>query len=315
MVNVMHGTAHDGLAYAYSCFGLRIRSAIALPEIPESQALSDEFVIDIRFGPLPDALPLAHETNRSLQVGDGEVLLTVRDTARYLVREGREIVIDPMASSSERNVRLFLLGSAFGILCHQRGLLPLHANAIVVDGVAVAFGGNSGAGKSTLAAWFQRAGYELLCDDVCVVSFDEKGCPLAWPGLPRLKLWGDAAVSFGFDSRALEPAIDGLDKYHVPFARVAARGPFPLRRFYVLESGSMDTANDIARLYGAAAFEAIMAQTYRNEYLAPMNLRKRHFELADALLKNAKVYRAPRDWGYEVFAREAERLERHLRQG
>ena len=114
------------------------------------------------------------------------VMLTVDGVGRYLVRGGAEILVDAAGGAAERDVRLFLLGSALGILCHQRGLLPLHANAVVANGAAYAFAGHSGAGKSTLAAHFAQAGYEILCDDVCVISFDEAGQPLAWPGLPRL---------------------------------------------------------------------------------------------------------------------------------
>jgi len=302
-------------SYAYSCFGLQIRSAMALPEIAATPDLSDDRhgpVIDINFGVVPVELANAHHAGHGLQVGGGEVLLTVKDTARYLVRDGREIVVDATPGGSSRNVRLFLLGSAFGVLCHQRGLLPLHANAIVVNGGTVAFAGHSGAGKSTLAAYFQRAGYEVLCDDVCVVSFDENRRPVAWPGLPRLKLWRDAATSFGHESDDLERAVDGLEKYHVPFSRVAGGGPYPFERLYVLQVAEPGPATQITRLRGAAAYETILSQTYRSQYLRAMGLSRRHLDLGAALLKHAEVYSAPRRWGFEVFAQEVGKLERHL---
>jgi hypothetical protein len=182
--------------YAYSCFGLHIRSEMTLPELgsryQDAEAAAGP-AIDIKLGPVPLELPDSHRNLRSMQVADGTVQLNVHDVARYRIRDGREITVEPEPDSTQRNVRLFLLGSAIGVLCHQRGLLPLHANAIVANGSAVAFVGGSGAGKSTLAAHFSRAGYQVLCDDICVVSCDESGRPFAWPGLPRLKLWQEAA--------------------------------------------------------------------------------------------------------------------------
>jgi len=311
----MHGQGPAEGDYTYSCFGLRIRSKIALPEISTSPAPFDDRdrpVVEIRFGAVPETLPDARRSGHGLQVDGGDVLLRVKDTARFLVREGREIVVDATPGGSPRNVRLFLLGSAFGILCHQRGLLPLHANAIVVNGATVAFAGSSGAGKSTLAAYFQRAGYEILCDDVCVVSFDADGRPAAWPGLPRLKLWRDAAASFGHESDGLERAVDGLEKYHVPFSRLASAGPFPFERLYVLQVAEPGLASEITRLRGAVAYETILSQTYRSQYLGPMGLSRRHLDLGSALLKHAQVYSAPRRWGYEVFAQEVGKIERHL---
>jgi hypothetical protein len=74
-----------------------------------------------------------------LQVAGRDAMLTVPNIGRYLVRDGREIIVDPAPDAPDRDVRLFLLGSTLGILCHQRGLLPIHANAIVVGGGAVAF--------------------------------------------------------------------------------------------------------------------------------------------------------------------------------
>src|SRR5258708_9269606 len=98
-----------------------------------------------------------------------------------------------------------------GAIFHQRGLLPLHANAIEVGGQAVAFVGPSGAGKSTLAAYFRDRGYRVLCDDVCVVSFGSDGEPLAWPGIPRIKLSGRALAALVRRVCDLERVFDCAD--------------------------------------------------------------------------------------------------------
>jgi len=297
----------------YSCFDFRLRSEIALSELIAADDPADARpIVTIRLGSVPEALPGATETLAGLQVAGDDVLHAVAGIARYLVRGGREIVVEPVAGSSERMVRLFLLGSTLGILCHQRGLLPLHANAIVAGDGAYAFAGHSGAGKSTLAAYFGRAGYEILCDDVCVIGFDEAGSPVAWPGLPRLKLWGDASAAFGHDSATLERAIEGMDKYHVPLTSPSDVRPIPFRRLYLLGRTDAGEPGAIVRLHGAQAMEAVMAQTYRGAFLRPMGLAARHFLQCSALAGQAEVYAASRIWGYDVFDREAGRLARHL---
>lgn len=300
------------VAQLYSCFDFRLRSEIDLPEFIVADDKDVRPILDVRLGSVPESLPGGGETVGGLQVERDTALLTVPQTARYLVREGREIVVDPLPGGSERNVRLFLLGSGLGILCHQRGLLPLHANAIVAGDGAYAFAGHSGAGKSTLAAYFARAGYPILCDDVCVINFDATGAPVAWPGLPRLKLWGDASAAFGHDSKALERAIEGMDKYHVPLSAPPEAKPIPLRRLYLLERSEATEDRGIVRLRGREAVEAIMAQTYRGSYLHLMGLRARHFLQCSSLASRIEVYAATRSWGYDVFEREAERLARHL---
>jgi hypothetical protein len=300
-------------AALYSCFNFRLRSEIALAElVPAAEEGDERPVVNVRFGAAPPALPGAASPRHGLQAVGGAALLTVPNVARYLVREGVEIVVDPAPGQSERNIRLFLLGSALGILCHQRGLLPLHANAIVAGGGAVAFAGHSGAGKSTLAAHFQRAGYEVLCDDVCVLSFDSNGAASAWPGLPRLKLWGDAATAFGHDPAALDRAMDGTDKYHVPIADTGPARPIPFRRLYVLSRAEGGDEGRIERLRGHDALQAALAQTYRGAYLAPMGLTGRHFGQCATLLASAEIYSASRVWGFDIFEREAARLEAHV---
>src|SRR5436190_11076502 len=106
--------------FLYSCFDFCLRSEIELIELARADADDARPVVDVRVGPVPDELAGAEPARFGIQTASDEVLLTVTGNARYLVRGGREIIVDPAPAGSELNVRLFLLGSALGILCHQR---------------------------------------------------------------------------------------------------------------------------------------------------------------------------------------------------
>lgn len=295
----------------YAVFGLHFASEIEFPELsglpPVSAAAP---VVAIRMG-IAAPVEKPQDIGSHYQSNDEEFVFEVKDVARYRINRGEEIIVEPARDASNRNLRLFLLGSALGILCHQRGLLPLHANAIVDNGFAVGFAGHSGAGKSTLAAHFQARGYEILCDDVCVISFDKDGVPAAWPGLPRLKLWRDAVDTLGHSDKDLDRAIEGKEKFNLPLNRSATSGPYPFKRLYILNKADA-TSGGIERISGTAALETVMSQTYRGHFLKTMGRSAQHFGQAAKLLKHAEVYSAPRRWGYDVFAQEAAKLERHF---
>lgn len=293
----------------YACFDFRMDSDIVLGEL--APARDERPSVAVRLGQVAETLDGATVGSHGLQVAGRTALLHVPDTARYLIREGREIVVQPLPGASERNVRLFLLGSALGVLCFQRGLLLLHANAIAIGSGVVAFSGSSGAGKSTLAAWFAHRGYPVLCDDVCAVRVED-GRVTTWPGLPRLKLWGEAATAFGHDPAALDVAIEGMDKYHVP-VRAMEGGATPLRELNLLARAEPGDPVGRIRLNGAAAMAAVMAQTYRGEYLEAMGLSRWHFEICAALARAIPVFTTPRIWGYDRIDAEGCRLEAAIR--
>ena len=295
-----------------SCFDFRLRSEIPLPELHDAPAGEDGAIVDIKMAPVPEELSGAAAPAWGLQRAGDAALLTVEGVARYLVDGGRSITVEPTPEASGRKVRLFLLGSALGILCHQRGLLPLHANTIVAGGSGYAFAGHSGAGKSTLAGYFARAGFEVLGDDVCAVRLDDEGHPWILPGLPRIKLWADAATALGHDPTRLERITEDIEKYQLPLLRDGIPGAVPLRRLYVLEKSGDETPGGVSRLRGREALQALMAQTYRREYLAPLGLLARHFELCGKVAAETEVYRITRDWGFDVFEREFERVKAHI---
>ena len=297
--------------FSYTAFGLRIRSQIALPELPAigQEALPAPVDVDIRLGGVPASLPGAAVVGPGV-TGVGDTILLDFDEARYLIRNGREIIVQPSQGIPERDVRVYLLGRAMAAICHQRRLLPLHANAIEVDGQAVVIVGPSGVGKSTLAAYFHQRGYRVLCDDVCVVSFDAEGRPVAWPGIPRIKLWSDALKVFGQEESGLEPVVSGLAKFSLPMPHELLAGPIPVSRVYAFGPATKGLA-EFRRLSGPDAVNAVVTNVYRWELAVATGAARRHFDQALAVARHAAVFDVGRRWGLRHFADDAGRLEAH----
>ena len=268
----------------YSVFGLKLRSAIELPELPGSDgSVAPDVIVSIgqvQANGLPAGIHRQGDT----------IILIVESVGRFLITGGREILIDADALVPPKNVRLYLLGSAFGILLHQRGMLPLHANAIDIGGKAYAFMGESGAGKSTLAAWFHDQGHRVLADDVCVVSFDpDDGRAIVYPGLSRLRLWQDALEESGRDAGQYERSYehDTPDKFDVPVSADGRNSRIELGGIYLLERSDCVS---IRALDGVAGAEAIWANTYRGNMVAMLRSEKAHMGKALDLLNKVPMF-------------------------
>jgi hypothetical protein len=294
------------LAYRYRLFGLSVQSEIELPELVAEPADSTP---DVRIA--LGRIDTAPDAEAGLHIDGDEALLVIPPAGRFLTRSGREMLVEPAAGVSPRNLRLYLLGSAFGAILHQRGLLPLHANAVIVEGRAIGFMGHPGAGKSTLAAWFHDRGFDVLADDVCVVTTGPDGIPLAHPGIPRLRLWREALEAGGRDASAYERSFDDMDKYTVPTDLERVLPAVPLSHLYLLEKA--EGSPSIDRLEGSAAVEAMIANTYRGAYVRLMGHSRDHMLACAGLARTIPVFRARRRWGYDSFDSEGAALEAHAR--
>ena len=120
------------------------------------------------------------------------------------MENGSEITIEPTKDATSEELQLFLIGSVFGALIHQRGMLPIHGSAVLFKGKAVVFTGVSGAGKSTLAMGLAQRGYSVLADDISVITKRADNTPVLYPGYPQMKLWGDSLDKLGKNSDDLK---------------------------------------------------------------------------------------------------------------
>ena len=298
------GKGNTGVNH-YSVFGLQAVSEIPLPELRTRDPAETPDVV-VRRGPV-EAAGAAPGLN---VLSETEALLVIPAVGRYLMRQGREMIVEGEPGGSERNLRLYLLGSAFAAILHQRGLLPLHANSILVEDRAIGLMGHPGAGKSTMAACFHDRGFGILSDDVCVVGPG----PVAFSGIPRLRLWREALEASGRNVDGYEMSFDDMDKYNVPIAQGDA-GPeqAPLSHLYLLDDAGGSDEAAIVRLRGAAAVEALVANTYRGAYVPLMGLTREHLVACVKLAGEAPVFRVSRRWGLEMLADQAEAIAAHAR--
>jgi hypothetical protein len=285
----------------YRLFGLVLRSELPLPELRETDAPAD---VTIARAEVPTADPAR---GGLLPDSDG-TLLQMPGVVRFRIRGGDTILVDADPAASEGNIRLYLLGSAMGVILHQRRMLPLHANAIDISGQAIAFVGRSGAGKSTLAAAFHDRGCRLLSDDICVVTRTPAGVVEAQPGIPRVRLRRDAVERSGRDADALDEAFDGADKYVLP-VEGHADAPLPLAAIYVLAEAE-DFA--IRPLGGAAATQALIANTYRSAYVPEIGDPRGHFENCLRLARQVPMFALERPWDGARLGETVSRIEAHL---
>lgn len=286
--------------FAYSVYGLRVRSELRLPELSCGQT-SVAPDVEIKLGPVQKPA-----TSGFTKAGE-DLVFSVPGVADYLIGAGREVVVALSMGASERHARVFLLGSVFGALLHQRGHLALHANAVEVDGQAIAIMGPSGSGKSTLAAAFNDNGYRVLADDVCSLTIDAEGEAVVHPGVPRLRLWRDALESTGRNVENHQRSWGRADKYDVVPANVGTNC-LKLRAAYIL---SPTIQPQTERLIGLNAVEALIANTYRGQLLRMTGGAMQHLNLCATLASSAPVFALKNDRSMSSLADQVRYLVAH----
>lgn len=282
----------------YTAYGLCIHSEIPLLETMVSSGDAD---VTVRIGKL-DNTPRA-----ALDLGH-RFLGHLPERGRLLIQDGREIIIEPAPEATIPVLCSMVLGPAMAIILRQRGLLVLHASAVVVKDSAIAFMGGSGWGKSTLANAFHREGYDLLTDDVLALDAQKKP-PLVYPAFPQQRLWAETATALGYDASELSPLHSKTSKMTYDFNRGFCQVPQPLHQIYVLAKGAQ---HEIIKLDAQAAFAEVVRHTRGVSTLKSAEFVASHLRQCTQLLKTTKCYRFTRKPALEDLPELVAMVKAHL---
>ncbi|GGF90386.1 HPr kinase [Paenibacillus albidus] len=277
---------------AYKAFGLQIHSEIPLPELARSEEQELLGSISVVQADLSERWRSIPKVSSSMGVADNEVLFEVKEMAIFSIQSGSLITVSPAAEADEDCVRLFILGSCMGILLMQRGVLPLHGSALVINNRAYALVGRSGAGKSTLASYLMDQGCPMISDDVIPVIV-QNGHPLAIPGYPQQKLWQQSLDYLGMNSSSYRPLFQRETKFAVPVHDRFHAEPLPLAGIFEL-GVSPDGPVAIQPVLGMERFPVLFSHTYQKQVVDRLGLREWHFGLLASFVNRLPLYRLNR---------------------
>jgi len=244
----------------------------------------------IRYGEVPVSLfrPTVH--SEAYQLKKREWLIRAEDIAgaRFLVKDGREIIIDKVGNGGEETVQLFVKASCMGALLMQRGIVPYHGSAVAINKKAAIFCGGIGSGKSTLTALLYSRGYPVIADDLCGVLTEMDRSPLLLPGPSVMKIWADSLDALGIKRSGLRRIHRGMDKYFFPVQGVRPHERFSARCMYLLNPSNVE--RPILRpLYGIEKLIEVQANLYKIRLQDTRKIWPGFLDLLAGFLRHVRV--------------------------
>ena len=288
--------------YHYRLYGLATASQILIPDaesaVPDSDVplVSGEADVSIALGDVPadwadDPGTVKLTDDWCFLASPGRFLMDCQGF-RFDISGGSQITVDlnglPIEGS---HLHTYILGSAFGVVCLQRGLLPIHGAAVETDqGTAIIITGHTGSGKSAILSALVDQGRRYLSDDVTVVSM-KSGAPTALPAYPQRKI---AAQTVEERSVSLAGAIpiheDGRDKFAIRNTSEWAGEALPLAAMVELRpvkrEGEPYFTPEVKKITGHASLDLLMRNLYRRRFWESIGLpperMKQLLEIASA---------------------------------
>jgi len=203
----------------------------------------------------------------NLKVNERDFIIRVKSIATYRVTDGDNITVDVCYGADEPSVSLFLNGSVFGAVLHQKAMLPLHGSSFVFEGKGVIICGSSGAGKSSISYAICQDGGQFINDDITPIKVSATGAKIV-PINSRVKLWGDTLNLFSQEKSSLDKIRPELNKFYVPLNN-ALKSERELDHIIILTIGS-DCNYQSYELNGIQKYNAIRRNIYRKFYLKGM---------------------------------------------
>jgi hypothetical protein len=301
-----------------------LASEIPLPELEPLAVGADAAGTDnisIRLGEVPERIADVVANESRWWASRQEYLLRVPEIANFLVRNGREVLVQPDPGAQPDDIRAYLLSPIFSTLCHQAGMYSLHGSAVRVGTGVVAFLGNSGAGKSTLAASLAQRGYTVVADDICLLdsrssaSSADSGPVLVIPVAPALKLWRSALDHLGASHESLPRVFSRDDKFRVPVQSTELPVRLPLREVLFLEWADEDQPGELpifTPVEGVQAVTRLMEFTHYDYLMKPTGRQTGNFQLCGQILAQARAFTLRRRRSFAHLDLTLDALELHL---
>lgn len=178
------------------------------------------------------------------------------DRAEVILKTGGRLVVDrqdgvacftvPRSLSDDELVHPFLAPAA-AVSAHWHGRLSVHAGAFLHDGGAWGLVGGREAGKSSTLAWLALHHYDVVADDLLVLT-----ASTAYAGPRSIDLRQGTAQQLGLG--AALGVVGARERWRVTLPQIA--GEIPFRGWIFLSWNA--TQPDVRRLTGSECLAGLM---------------------------------------------------------
>lgn len=233
-------------------------------------------------------------TNHWMKISKTEFFMRVDHVGQFYAARGNEVEYAPEKNTTKEAIELYLNGSVYGAILHQRNILPIHGSSFIFKNRGVMVCGPSGAGKSSLTTSFCLAGSEFLTDDVTPLVFpDENKTPHILPFSDRIKLWDDSLEQLALENSTLPPISPGEKKYYYTLKKKKV-APYPLHAIFMIEPGNSGRAG-FEPLPRTRIIPALRDEIYRLEFLTVLpRAESEYFQQLVSVSRFVKAVRVSR---------------------
>ena len=274
--------------FRYNAYGLTVESDLELRGLRVTE--STIAPADVEVLCVSVSLAEAQATGNWHRLQPQESQLVWEGVGCFLIQDGRRIHYQVASEATPSSACQAVLGPAMGLLLQQRGLVPLHASALAINGVAIGIAGDSGMGKSTTAQALHARHHALVTDDIAALSCDGDQVTIR-PGHAALRLWPDSLLRVEANPAAHERLHADTEKRRLDLSEDVATEPLRLASIVVLCDGDEERLERLSA--PRAAFELLRHYYYpelTGAVFGPSVLLQQCGQLAERL----EVYRLHR---------------------
>lgn len=269
--------------YFYQVFALTIQSEIYFPELMETLP-SNRPDVTISIDKLAFLENEKSPVGILYQAKPNFFTLHVPAIARFCVKDGAQIRVNPVDGIDEDSLRYFILGPCMVALLIQRDLFLLHASTMKIRDKCVSFAGGHGFGKSTLSAALLTRGYSLLSDDICAIN--SKGEVLA--SFPQIDLWQESLLKLQIHAGSLRKIRPCIDKFALPVGTEFYSSCLPLETLYILNPHNQNEFTHL-RLRGSDKIKYLHRFIYNKMFVCGFKKDFIYFEQCSRLAQQLEI--------------------------
>jgi len=292
--------------FNYKLYGMTVMSSLELPDAEYAQLHAEVENADVTIMLCPVSQGFL-EDEKLIRLNDEWYYLVSNPQLFYMrcygfdfeISNGCLVSVDTHGQEAV-NLKLitYVLGSAFGVIGMQRGLIPIHGTAVATGNNASIITGFAGSGKSAVLGSLIASGYKYLADDVSMVVVDE-GIPYVLPSYPQRKIAASTAEETGENVTDAMPIIEsGREKYAIRRTSEWLDKKLPLSSIVelipVTRENEPDFTPEVQEVLGHASLGLVLRNQYRFNFTAsigtPPERMKRLLEIT-SYVKTFKLIR------------------------